>query len=175
MEIECLIVFITKIICILNFNSNFQSQFVFLINFQDAKIIQDVNPFDELKELGSDFECGTDNPMKMFVEAEVDPSKVLGENADNKEIWDADIESIDSDAMPDQETVDEFSDNKKSPGIKPGKGYTLSASLQFLDDRSEPCKLRLLIVGVEYLCDELQCPDNNAHISAPFLVFLFSR
>ena len=50
------------------------------------EIINDVNPFAELIDMGCEFECGTDNPMKMFVEAEVNPEKVLGESADNKDL-----------------------------------------------------------------------------------------
>lgn len=50
------------------------------------KIIQDVNPFDELQALGSTFECGSDNPMKMSVECNINKEQVLEEYKDNKEL-----------------------------------------------------------------------------------------
>lgn len=50
------------------------------------KIIQDVNPFDELQALGSTFECGSDNPMKMFVECNINKEQVLEEYKDSEEL-----------------------------------------------------------------------------------------
>lgn len=50
------------------------------------KVIQDVNPFDELQALGSTFECGSDNPMKMSVECNINKEQVLEEYKDNKEL-----------------------------------------------------------------------------------------
>lgn len=51
------------------------------------EIINDVNPFDELIALGSEFECGTDNPMKMFVECKINADAVLEEYKADKEIY----------------------------------------------------------------------------------------
>ena len=51
------------------------------------EIIRDVNPFDELIALGSEFECGTDNPMKMFVECKINADAVLEEYKADKEIY----------------------------------------------------------------------------------------
>ena len=50
------------------------------------QIIQDVNPFDELIALGSSFQCGSDNPMKMSVECTVNAEQVLEEYKDDKEL-----------------------------------------------------------------------------------------
>ncbi len=50
------------------------------------EIINDVNPFSELIELGSEFSCGTDNPMKMFVECKLNLDKVMDEYKDNKDL-----------------------------------------------------------------------------------------
>ena len=51
------------------------------------EIINDVNPFSELIELGSEFECGTDNPMKMFVECKINADTVLEEYKSDKEVF----------------------------------------------------------------------------------------
>lgn len=48
------------------------------------ELINDVNPFAELIELGSSFECGTDSPMKMAVHCTVNSEQVLGEYKDDK-------------------------------------------------------------------------------------------
>ncbi len=50
------------------------------------ELINDLNPFAELMELGSSFECGTDSPMKMAVECTVNAEKVLGESKDDKDL-----------------------------------------------------------------------------------------
>ena len=50
------------------------------------KVIQDVNPFDELQALGSTFECGSDNPMKMSVECTVNADAVLENCKDDAEL-----------------------------------------------------------------------------------------
>ena len=51
------------------------------------EIINDVNPFAELIDMGCEFECGTDNPMKMFVECKINADKVLEEYKSEKEIY----------------------------------------------------------------------------------------
>ena len=51
------------------------------------EIINDVNPFAELIDMGCEFECGTDNPMKMFVECKINGDKVLEEYKSEKEIY----------------------------------------------------------------------------------------
>lgn len=50
------------------------------------EIINDVNPFAELIELGSEFSCGTDNPMKMAVECKINSETVLEEYNGDKEL-----------------------------------------------------------------------------------------
>ena len=51
------------------------------------EIISDVNPFDELIELGSEFSCGTDNPMKMYVECKLDADKIKEAYKEDKDIY----------------------------------------------------------------------------------------
>lgn len=48
------------------------------------EIINDINPFSELIELGSSFECGSDSPMKMSVLCTVNAGQVLGEYKNDK-------------------------------------------------------------------------------------------
>lgn len=45
------------------------------------QIIQDVGPLDDLLEYGFGFECGTDNPNKMFVEFEAKQDEILPDRA----------------------------------------------------------------------------------------------
>ncbi len=58
------------------------------------EVISDVNPFDELIALGSEFECGTDNPMKMFVECKINADKVLEEYKTDKDIYEDYVSGI---------------------------------------------------------------------------------
>jgi len=50
------------------------------------EIVNDINPFAELIELGSSFECSTDNPMKLEVLCKVNSELVLGQYKDDKEL-----------------------------------------------------------------------------------------
>ena len=50
------------------------------------EIVNDINPFAELIELGSSFECAVENPMKMEVLCRVNSGAVLGEYKDDREL-----------------------------------------------------------------------------------------
>jgi len=51
------------------------------------EIVNDINPFAELIELGSSFECSTDNPMKLEVLCSVNSEAVLGQYKGDKELF----------------------------------------------------------------------------------------
>ena len=58
------------------------------------EIINDVNPFAELIDLGSQFSCGTDNPMKMTIECQIAEDEIADTYRDDKELLEDYVSAI---------------------------------------------------------------------------------